>query len=561
MRHVMKRWAVALAAALLIALLTSAAFALETISNVKISADGVMTWSAWPGATDYMLSIDGGGIFASSGVNLKNIIEESLAADHLHNTPSHDVELVAFDEIGAVASWTGSFDYLSPNYPEYSVPKTPLKDSAKLSGGVLSWTAYSTDTTYYSYEVKVGDKALSAMTGTLSVDIHAYINEAVTNGDLPNATKFTITLSALDHSSKALDTYVIKDYAYTPVISKIDLGDGTLSASGIKDSYDYTGKAVEPKLTGVFIRGKTLSEGADYTVSYENNVEPGVGYVVLKGVGKYTGTSKCPFNISAAPKPALTAGIDAAGTLRWEALAGAAAYWYDVEGLSRSTDQLSADLGAYVAELVAAGTLAPAQRYAASLFAADGNGNPISETWTGEYIPGTATDIDIALCAVSVENPTYTGKGLKPKPTVTFLGETLVKGTDYKVSYKNNKKVGAATLTVTGLGRCKGKQKVSFKVLPKGTSLSKLTAGKKKITAAWKKQSKYVTGYQLQYATKKSFSGGKKVTVKGAGTLKKALEKLKGGKKYYVRIRTYYKKGGKTYYSAWSKAKSVKTKK
>ena len=68
MRHVMKRWAVALAAALLIALLTSAAFALETISNVKISADGIMTWSAWPGATDYMLSIDGGGIFASSGV-------------------------------------------------------------------------------------------------------------------------------------------------------------------------------------------------------------------------------------------------------------------------------------------------------------------------------------------------------------------------------------------------------------------------------------------------------------------------------------------------------------
>ena len=141
------------------------------------------------------------------------------------------------------------------------------------------------------------------------------------------------------------------------------------------------------------------------------------------------------------------------------------------------------------------------------------------------------------------------------------LGETLVKGTDYKVSYKNNKKVGAATLTVTGLGRCKGKQKVGFKVLSKGTSLSKLTAGKKKITAAWKKQSKYVTGYQLQYATKKSFSGGKKVTVKGAGTLKKALEKLKGGKKYYVHIRTYYKKGGKTYYSAWSKAKSVKTKK
>ena len=39
------------------------------------------------------------------------------------------------------------------------------------------------------------------------------------------------------------------------------------------------------------------------------------------------------------------------------------------------------------------------------------------------------------------------------------------------------------------------------------------------------------------------------------------VSKLKGGKKYYVRVCAYKKVGGKYYYSAWSKAKAVKTKK
>ena len=52
---------------------------------------------------------------------------------------------------------------------------------------------------------------------------------------------------------------------------------------------------------------------------------------------------------------------------------------------------------------------------------------------------------------------------------------------------------------------------------------------------------------------KATSSAGKKCTLK--------VSKLKGGKKYYVQVRTYKKVSGKTYYSSWSKAKAVKTKK
>ena len=74
----------------------------------------------------------------------------------------------------------------------------------------------------------------------------------------------------------------------------------------------------------------------------------------------------------------------------------------------------------------------------------------------------------------------------------------------------------------------------------------------------WKKQ-KGVTGYEVQYSTNKDFKKGvhtKKVT--GAAKVKVTIKGLKKNKKYYVRIRTYKKVGGKKYVSKWSKKKSVK---
>ncbi len=91
-------------------------------------------------------------------------------------------------------------------------------------------------------------------------------------------------------------------------------------------------------------------------------------------------------------------------------------------------------------------------------------------------------------------------------------------------------------------------------------SLKKVKAGKKKITASWKKKSG-IDGYQIQYSTNSNFKkGNKTVTVNKAKTTSKAIKKLKSKKTYYVRIRTYKTVANQKVYSAWSSAKSVKTK-
>lgn len=82
----------------------------------------------------------------------------------------------------------------------------------------------------------------------------------------------------------------------------------------------------------------------------------------------------------------------------------------------------------------------------------------------------------------------------------------------------------------------------------------------RKLSVTWKKQKK-ISGYQIQYSTGKTFAKGTKMTniVKSSG--KAVIKKLKKGKTYYVRIRSYQKSGSKKTYSAWSSYTKFKIKK
>jgi len=166
------------------------------------------------------------------------------------------------------------------------------------------------------------------------------------------------------------------------------------------------------------------------------------------------------------------------------------------------------------------------------------------------------------LLISGISNKTYTGKSLKLSIVVKDGNKTIKNGTDYNVSYKNNKKVGTASVVITGKGNYTGTVTKTFKINPKGTSLKKLTKGKKQFKVTWKKQKKQTSGYEIQYSTNKKFkSGNKKVKIKKNKTTSSTVKKLKAKKKYYVRIRTYKTVNGKTYYSGWSKVKNVTTKK
>ena len=171
--------------------------------------------------------------------------------------------------------------------------------------------------------------------------------------------------------------------------------------------------------------------------------------------------------------------------------------------------------------------------------------------------------IPIASTAkLSAESYTYDGKVKTPSVTVKdSTGKTLVNNTDYVVNYASGcKNVGTYKVTIEFKGNYTGTVVKTFKINPKNTKISKITAKSKAFTVEWKKQATQTTGYQIQYSTSSKFEGAKTVTVSKNKTTNKTISKLKADKKYYARIRTYKKIGSAKYYSSWSKVKTVTTK-
>jgi len=99
----------------------------------------------------------------------------------------------------------------------------------------------------------------------------------------------------------------------------------------------------------------------------------------------------------------------------------------------------------------------------------------------------------------------------------------------------------------------------------KGVTIKKPKKAKKAITVKWKKQTgksfnKHIDGYQIQYSKSNNFATGNKIkSIKGYKKASCKIKKLVKKKKYYVRVRSYLKYKGHTYYSNWSKTMSVKT--
>ncbi|MGN0653597.1 MAG: fibronectin type III domain-containing protein, partial [Oscillospiraceae bacterium] len=177
---------------------------------------------------------------------------------------------------------------------------------------------------------------------------------------------------------------------------------------------------------------------------------------------------------------------------------------------------------------------------------------------------GKATAIAYPKTAtLKFTSATYTGKAIKPSVTVKDSDGKVISSKYYTVSYKDNTNVGKATVTITFKGNYTGKITKTFTINPKGTSISKLTAKSKGFTATWKKQATQTTGYEIQYSTSSKFTSKTTKTIKvtSAKTVSKTVSKLKANSKYYVRVRTYKTVSKTNYYSAWSKALSVKTKK
>ena len=181
--------------------------------------------------------------------------------------------------------------------------------------------------------------------------------------------------------------------------------------------------------------------------------------------------------------------------------------------------------------------------------------------YTGSVSKTYSIKNDFKKATVSgISTKAFTGKNITQTITVKYNGKTLKKGTDYTVSYSNNKSIGTATVKIAGKGSYTGTITKTFKINPAKQEIQKLTAKSKAFFVDWAQKGS-ATGYEIQYATNSKFTSAKKVTITNNKTDTKTISKLSGKKKYYVRVRSYTTVKGTKYYGAWSSVKNVTTKK
>ncbi|WP_294823593.1 GH25 family lysozyme [uncultured Eubacterium sp.] len=340
----------------------------------------------------------------------------------------------------------------------------------------------------------------------------------------------------------------------------------------------YQGYDVSPSVT-VTNGGTVLTEGTDYTVSYQNNSGIGTATVNVFGAGIYDGYINLTKTFNIVPDTVKNMQISKAGTntvdLSWSPVSGADGYtvqilkngkWVSVGNFVGTSAQIS-------------GLLPGSVNYVHIAAYASSNG----KTYIGNY--NTAVKIETTVGAINPRVSAYANNFV----TLTWNKQTAANGYEvfkYDASskkyvlYKNITNPNTNTCKVTGLASNK---KYDFKVrayqiddsektyAPFGAVVSQYTSiakpklnsakstSKKKIKASWSKVSG-ASGYQVMWSTYKNFSKNYKTKSVKAKYSSKTVTTAQSKKTYYARVRAYKTINGKKVYSPWSSTKKVKTK-
>ena len=78
----------------------------------------------------------------------------------------------------------------------------------------------------------------------------------------------------------------------------------------------------------------------------------------------------------------------------------------------------------------------------------------------------------------------YTGSAITPEPVLTVDGRTLVKDTDYTVSYSNNTTVGTATVLLTGKNNYDGSLSATFEIADKSLNNAQISVSDQTYTGS-----------------------------------------------------------------------------
>ncbi len=309
----------------------------------------------------------------------------------------------------------------------------------------------------------------------------------------------------------------------------------SIAAATVKGLADkgYTGGQRKQSLTLTYNK-KTLKEGRDYTIRYENNVEVGTATVIITGKGNFGGEHVLTYKINRRSVAGLT-------------FSKVKNYTYTGKEV---TPNVKVTYGKY--------TLVKDQDYTVT-YSKNVNVGTASITIKGigsfsgsktikfKITPRSISSAEIA----GLVKKEYTGKSIKQNLTLTYNGMTLKYGTDYTISYKNNKNIGKATLTIKGKGNFKSSVTKTFNIIPVLPVLTNLEVTNNTAKLMWNRIS-HATGYVI-YISEDGENFKTLATITKYKTTSYTVKKLKDGE-YTFKIRAYKTVGRKKYYSNYSEA-------
>lgn len=240
-----------------------------------------------------------------------------------------------------------------------------------------------------------------------------------------------------------------------------DLSDPNLIIEDVDPQpYDGVKKRPLPKLK---LNGYTLLPGDAYSVSYNNNVEPGQATITFTGNGLYTGctgTATKQFTISPLSIEGAEVTVESGSTYNGSEQKPKLKVSIDNAELEENKDYTvsyknNIDAGKATAVVTGAG------RYGGSIEASF-----------------DIASADISKASILIPSQSYTGSELKPDANVTVNGKILKAGKDYTASYSDNIKIGTATVTIKGKGNYSGTATGKFEIRKEVVDISKATINK-----------------------------------------------------------------------------------
>ena len=225
-------------------------------------------------------------------------------------------------------------------------------------------------------------------------------------------------------------------------------------------SYTYTGNPITPEVTAKY-NSIPLALGTNYMVNYTNNVNEGTATITVAGLGEFAGIVKTiNFQITGGGHPSHD--ISKVSVV----LAGTTEYEYTGNPVKPSvfvlddgyTMKLGKDYQVYYQNNIDAGA---AKLIVLGINDYTGYRNEIPFSITKKSINSP----DVKISGIEDQIKLDGDKPATMNPSLRFNGNKLKKGTDYRITYSNNKKAGTATMSIAGINNFDGVVEFDFDVL------------------------------------------------------------------------------------------------